>query len=88
MRMSYIRKIVLAFGGPRKLAVGLGYPESTVRSWVDRGSMTDPQKVEVMRHALHLGIALTPADFFPDQDLVAQHFGGCGPATNSQEDIA
>lgn len=88
MRMSYIRKIVLAFGGPRKLAGGLGYPESTVRSWVDRGSMTDPQKVEVMRHALNLRVPLTPADFFPDQDLVAQHFGSeCAPI-GAEKDVA
>lgn len=88
MRMSYIRKIVLAFGGPRKLAVGLGYPESTVRSWVDRGSMTDPQKVEVMRHALKSGVPLTPADFFPDQELVVQHFGRECASVDPQKDVA
>lgn len=70
VRMSYVDPILTAFGGARKLARLLGYAESTVRSWGERGTIPDPQKVEVYRAALNSGIALRPEHFFPDQEAV------------------
>lgn len=51
--------------------------------------MPDPQKVEVLRLALRLGLALRPEDFFPDQGLVAAHFAAAPvSATDSEKDVA
>lgn len=63
--MSYVSKIINAFGGVRPMARELSRPVSTVHSWKDRGSIPDDEKPAVLERARALGIGLTEADFFP-----------------------
>lgn len=71
--MTYIEKIVDAFGGVRPLAAAMARPVSTVSSWKRRGSIPDDQKPDILKASDALGLGLTPADFFPfdNQDQVA-----------------
>lgn len=70
MRMSYVDPIFEQLGGVSKIARALGYAPSTVRSWSVRGSIPDPQKIELYKLAARIGVHLLPEDFFPDQTLV------------------
>lgn len=63
--MSYVNRIIEAFGGVRPMAALVGRPVSTVQSWKVRGSIPDACKAEVLGKATSAGIVLTPADFFP-----------------------
>lgn len=63
--MTYVLKIVDAFGGVRPMATACGKPVSTVQSWKDRGSIPDINKPSVLQAAQTLGLPLGPADFFP-----------------------
>lgn len=63
--MTYVSKIVSAFGGVRPLAAAIGKPVSTVMSWKARGSIPDDQKPVVLAAARSLRISMEPADFFP-----------------------
>lgn len=45
-----------------------GYPSSTIASWLSRGAIHDEHKPAILKAALTSGIALTPADFFPNTD--------------------
>lgn len=71
--MSYVTKIIAAFGGVRPMARAIGRPVSTVQSWKDRCSIPDEQKVEVLLCANSLGLGLGREDFFPT--LPAQQKG-------------
>ena len=68
--MNYVAPIFEKMGGPRKIAAALGYPESTVRSWLVRGSIPDSEKPAVYLAAQKSGAAVQICDFFPDQSLV------------------
>ncbi|MFN7224452.1 MAG: carph-isopro domain-containing protein [Paracoccaceae bacterium] len=57
-------------GGPRKIAAALKYPESTVRSWLVRGSIPDSEKPAVYVAARSMAADVQICDFFPDQSLV------------------
>lgn len=65
--MSYVSKIISAFGGVRPMARACGRPVSTVQSWKDRGSIPDDHKPDVLLCATQKGILLGPEDFFPAQ---------------------
>ena len=69
--MNYVAQIFEKMGGPRKIAAALSYPESTVRSWLVRGSIPDSEKATVYLAARKMGVALRFCDFFPDQSLVS-----------------
>lgn len=68
--MNYVAPIFEKMGGPRKIAATLGYPESTVRSWLVRGSIPDSEKPAVYIAAREMGAPVQICDFFPDQSLV------------------
>lgn len=68
--MNYVAPIFEKMGGPRKIAAALGYPESTVRSWLVRGSIPDSEKPAVYVEARRMGAPVQICDFFPDQSLV------------------
>ena len=70
--MTYVSKIVDAFGGVRPMATALKTPASTVMSWKVRGSIPDEHKRGVMAAANARGIQLQPADFFPSEAREAQ----------------
>jgi hypothetical protein len=70
LRMNYVAPIFEKMGGPRKVAGALSYPESTVRSWLVRGSIPDSEKPAVFRLAQSIGADVRVCDFFPDQTLV------------------
>ena len=63
--MTYVDRIVDAFGGVRPMARRLGRSSSTVGSWKDRGTIPDAEKPSVLIAAQAAGLNLTPADFFP-----------------------
>jgi hypothetical protein len=63
--MTYVAKIVEAFGGVRSLARATGKPASTVMSWKRRGSIPDDQKRQVLDASDAANLGLKPADFFP-----------------------
>lgn len=63
--MTYVRKIVDAFGGVRSLARALALPPSTVQGWQDRGSIPDGRKASVLKAGQIQGIELSEKDFFP-----------------------
>jgi len=67
--MTYVDPIFELMGGARKIARGLGYAESTVRSWATRGSIPDPEKPNVLALAIEWGVDLGPGDFFPAQEM-------------------
>lgn len=64
-RMTYVSKIIEAFGGVRPMARAINRPVSTVKSWGDRGSIPDRQKAEVIARAEALRLPLGPSDFLP-----------------------
>lgn len=68
--MSYVDNIVSRFRTLSALSRLTGKPYSTCKSWKDRGSIPDEHKPDVLKAALDNGIALGPADFFPE------HVGG------------
>lgn len=68
--MTYVAPIFEKMGGPRKIAAALSYPESTVRSWLVRGSIPDSEKPAVYIAARAMGASVKICDFFPDQSLV------------------
>ncbi len=63
--MTYVHKIIDAFGGVRPMAARLGLPPTTVSSWKARGTIPDRQKPMVLAAARIDGYELGPADFFP-----------------------
>lgn len=63
--MSYVSKIIDAFGGVRPMARDIGRPVSTVQSWKDRGSIPDEHKAPVLKVARAKSLGLNEADFFP-----------------------
>lgn len=63
--MSYVDKIVSAFGSIAALSEKSGKPYSTCKSWKDRGSIPDEHKPAVLKAALNHNIAIGPEDFFP-----------------------
>ena len=63
--MTYVDRIVDAFGGVRPMARLLGRSSSTVGSWKDRGTIPDSEKPAVLAAGVAAGLGLTPADFFP-----------------------
>lgn len=63
--MSYVDKIVAAFGTIAALSDKSGKPYSTCKSWRDRGSIPDEHKADVLRAARLHNIPLRPEDFFP-----------------------
>lgn len=69
--MTYAHKIIAAFGGVRALARRIDRPTSTVGSWVDRGSIPDPDKAVLLSLAQQDGLDLGPADFFPFEKMPA-----------------
>jgi len=68
VRMTYVDKIIVAFGGTRPMAAEIDKSPSTVNSWKARGSIPDPMKTLIMKRAKARGIELTRSDFFPDMD--------------------
>jgi len=70
LRMNYVAPIFEKMGGARKIAAALAYPESTVRSWLVRGSIPDSEKAAVYVAAQSMGAAVRVCDFFPDQSLI------------------
>jgi hypothetical protein len=77
--MSYVTKIVTAFGGTRPMARAMGRPISTVQSWKDRGSIPDEVKPFILAKAVSAGLNLTPADFFPVAPDFANHIPDATP---------
>jgi hypothetical protein len=65
--MSYVVKIITAFGGVRPMAKALDKSVSTVQSWKARGSIPDINKPDVLSRAVAAGIDLRPEDFFPSE---------------------
>lgn len=63
--MTYVDRIVVAFGGVRPMARKLGRPSSTVSGWIGRGTIPDAAKAEVLAAARLHGLSLSAADFFP-----------------------
>lgn len=63
--MSYVTKIITAFGGVRPMARALSSPVSTIHSWKARGTIPDDHKPTVLARARQLGLPLSEADFFP-----------------------
>ncbi len=66
--MSYVDKIVDAFGGVRPMAQKVQRPVSTVKSWKERGSIPDANKPDVLAVAKAEGLDLRPEHFFPILD--------------------
>jgi DNA-binding transcriptional regulator YdaS (Cro superfamily) len=64
MNTQALQKAVDLAGGQTALARALGLRQSTVRTWLERGSMRDP------RHAIKIeqatNGAVTRSDLFPD----------------------
>lgn len=85
--MTYVEPIFQKLGGARKIAKGLGYPESTVRSWLVRGSIPDPEKPRVLAMALAINVPMAAEDFFPDQDMIRAGREDCPPPP-PEEDAA
>ncbi|MEI4489586.1 hypothetical protein WAF00_02890 [Mameliella alba] len=69
--MSYVNRIVEAFGGVRPMAKAAGYPVSTVQSWKSRGSIPDDRKADIWDAAKAAGVTLTPAHFVPFEETPA-----------------
>jgi len=63
--MSYVDRIVQAFGGVRPMARRLGRQPSTVAAWLARGSIPDRNKPAILEAAHADGLGLGPADFLP-----------------------
>jgi hypothetical protein len=63
--MTYVIKIIEAFGGVRPMARAIRRPVSTVQSWKDRGSIPDDNKPEVLAVAISSGLEIDRVDFFP-----------------------
>ncbi|MGI3170005.1 carph-isopro domain-containing protein [Pseudooceanicola sp. C21-150M6] len=63
--MSYVDRIIKAFGGVRPMAGKIGKPPSTVQSWKDRRSIPDEHKELVWEKAKIHKIQLSPTDFVP-----------------------
>ncbi|WP_409455722.1 carph-isopro domain-containing protein [Paracoccus sp. (in: a-proteobacteria)] len=63
--MTYVVKIVQAFGGVRPMARALRMPHATIHSWSVRGSIPDAHKGKVLGAANILGLRLEKSDFFP-----------------------
>lgn len=73
--MSYVDRIIIAFGGVRPMAASIGKPVSTVHSWKVRGSIPDAAKPDVLSRALKMGLPLTREHFFPDTPTPATEGG-------------
>ncbi len=63
--MSYVHRIITAFGGIRAMARRLGRPSSTVSGWSARGSIPDSEKAVILSVAQRDGMGLVAEDFFP-----------------------
>lgn len=66
--MAYAKRIIDLFGGYRKLAAQIDKPVSTVKSWYERGTIPDWSKPAVLDAAHRNGLAITKADFFPNEE--------------------
>lgn len=79
--MSYVEKLIDAFGGVRPMARAIGRAPATVHGWRKRATVPDHEKVRVWRTAGSLGVDLSPLDFLPtpflhepvDRDDVTQN---------------
>jgi hypothetical protein len=63
--MTYVDKIIGAFGGVRPLARAINQPPTNVSGWRKRGTIPDWQKVRVLDAAQRRGIELVLTDFLP-----------------------
>lgn len=63
--MSYVDRIIDAFGGIRPMAAAIGKPPSTVQSWKVRRSIPDEHKKLVWEKAQSADVELSPSDFVP-----------------------
>ena len=63
--MTYVDKIIDAFGGVRPLARAIKQPPTTVSGWRKRGSIPDWQKVRVLDASRRYGVSLILYDFLP-----------------------
>lgn len=63
--MSYVDRIIEAFGGIRPMATTIGKQPSTVQSWKVRGSIPDEHKSLIWDRAREVGITLKPEHFVP-----------------------
>ena len=80
--MSYVDRIVAAFGGVTRMAARLDRPISTVGDWKRRCSIPDRHKAEILRAARADGLSLTEADFFPTSDDPASRADQAGGPEN------
>ena len=85
--MNYVAQIFDKMGGARKVAEALAYPNSTVRSWLVRGSIPDSDKPAVYLAAQSMGAPVAVCDFFPDQSMVGR-MPPDHPTPKPQEDAA
>lgn len=67
--MTYVDKIVSAFGSMAALSEKSGKPYSTCKSWRDRGSIPDEHKPDILAAARANNIPLGPEDFFPAPEI-------------------
>lgn len=78
--MTYVERIIDAFGGVRPMASAIGAGPSTVLSWKVRGSIPDRQKERIWAKAKEQGLPLTARDFVPFDDADAQEVPSRGAA--------
>lgn len=70
--MTYVDRIVKAFGGIRPMATAIGKTPSTVQSWKARGSIPDEHKLLIWNTACEKKVPLTAEHFLPfDSDQEA-----------------
>ena len=63
--MSYVDRVVKAFGGVRPMAKAMGLSPSTVQGWKLRGSIPDEHKVAAWHAARSRSVALDRSDLSP-----------------------
>ncbi|MEM9211803.1 MAG: hypothetical protein AAGA63_09975 [Pseudomonadota bacterium] len=70
--MTYVSKIIDAFGGIRPMAARINKPVSTVQSWKLRGSIPDEHKPDIYQASEEDDIGLSKEDFFPTPHNVCE----------------
>lgn len=63
--MNIAQNIADRFGGQTALARVLGFPQTTVSYWCQRGLIPAKHQAPILAEAKARGISLQPADFFP-----------------------
>lgn len=85
MSRNTVEHVIRKFGSQQRVAELLGIWQTAVSGWVRRGAIPTRRQEELLALARREGIALSPADFFPEAALADGTHGAAMPALPARE---